>query len=157
MTPQGYFNLVISEKTQFSYNKNLDEFLYFSYNNPKYNYDRLREINKQFVEASDLPFGFTHAEYRYEDGEFYLLEIGARGGGAEISSHIVPAMTGVDNYSVLIDMFTGSPIEHPVKFDEGYESRCAVLKFFDTTEKGGVVKKVKGLDFLDKHPDVLNY
>ena len=157
LTPQGYYNLVISEKTQFSYNKNLDEFLYFSYNNPKYNYNRLREINRQFVEASDLPFGFTHAEYRYEDGEFYLLEIGARGGGAEISSHIVPAMTGVDNYSVLIDMFTGSPIEHPVKFDEGYESRCAVLKFFDTTEKGGVVKEVKGLDFLQNHPDVLSY
>ncbi len=157
LTPHGYYNLVISEKTQFSYNKNLDEFLYFSYNNPKYNYDRLREINKQFVEVSDLPFGFTHAEYRYENGEFYLLEIGARGGGAEISSHIVPAMTGVDNYSVLIDMFTGSPIRHPVKFDEGYESRCAVLKFFDTTEHGGVVKQIKGLDFLENHPDVLDY
>ena len=157
LTPQGYYNLVISEKTQFSYNKNLDEFLYFSYNNPKYNYDRLREINKQFVEASDLPFGFTHAEYRYENGEFYLLEIGARGGGAEISSHIVPAMTGVDNYSALIDMFVGKPLEHPVKYDDGYESRCAVLKFFDTTEEGGIVKEIRGLDFLEKNKDVLNY
>ena len=157
LTPQGYYNLVISEKTQFSYNKNLDEFLYFSYNNPRYDYNRLREINKLFVETSDLPFGFTHAEYRYEDGEFYLLEIGARGGGAEISSHIVPAMTGVDNYSVLIDMFTGSPIEHPVKFDKDFENRCAVLKFFDTTEQGGVVKNVHGLEFLENHPDVLNY
>lgn len=157
LTPQGYYNLVISEKTQFSYNKNLDEYLYFSYNNPNYDYDRLREVNKKFVEASDLPFGFTHAEYRYENGEFYLLEIGARGGGAEISSHIVPAMTGVDNYSVLVEMFTGSPIEHPVRFDEDYESRCAVLKFFDTTEKGGVVKAIKGLDFLQNHPDVLDY
>ena len=102
-------------------------------------------------------FVHTYPEYRYEDGEFYLLEIGARGGGAEISSHIVPAMTGVDNYSALIDMFVGKPLEHPVKFDEGYESRCAVLKFFDTTEEGGVVKEIKGLDFLDSNKDVLNY
>lgn len=157
LTPQGYYTLAISEKTQFSYNKNLDEFLYFSYNNPRFDYDRMREINKKFVEESDLPFGFTHAEYRCEDGEFYLIEIGARGGGAQISSHIAPALTGVDSYSALIDMFVGKPMEHPVTFDADYKNRCAVLKFFDTTENGGIVKAIEGLEFLENSKDVMTY
>ena len=53
-----------------------------------YDYDRLREVNNRFVELSGLPFGFTHAEYRYENGEFYLLEIGARGGGGLLSADV---------------------------------------------------------------------
>ena len=155
MTPYGHFCLAISEKQQFSYNKNLDSYLYFSYDNENYDYDRLREIDTKYVEASGLPFGFTHAEYRYENGEFYLLEIGARGGGNLISSHIVPAMTGIDNYSMLVDMFVGNPLEKTLCQDDLKTSKVAVLNFFDTTEEGGVVKSVKGLDFLGSSKDVL--
>ena len=104
-----------------------------------------------------LPFGFNHAEYRYEDGEFYLLEIGARGGGNLISSHIVPAMTGIDNYSMLIDMFLGKSVTFPVKQDELKTEKVAVLEFFDTTKSGGVVKSVSGTKFLDDSKDVLYY
>lgn len=153
----GHYCLAISEKKQFSYNQNLDESLFFSYDNPRFDYNHLRELNNRFVELSGLPFGFTHAEYRYEDGEFYLLEIGARGGGAMISSHIVPALTGIDNYKYLIDMFVGNPIEKCDISDALVYSRVAVLRFFDTTEKGGVVRRVLGTDFMNNNPHVLHW
>lgn len=155
--PQGHVCLAISEKQQFAYNQNLDESLYFSYDNPKFNYDRMREIDNAFVEASNLPFGFTHAEYKYEDGEFYLLEIGARGGGVSISSHIVPAMTGLDNYQLLIDMFVGNPINTKIDVLALKTNKVAVLQFFDTTEKGGRVKDIKGLDYLANESHILFY
>ena len=153
--PNGHVCLAISEKQQFDYNRNLDSYLYFSHDNPKYDYDRLREVNNRYVNLSGLPFGFTHAEYRYEDGEFYLLEIGARGGGNLISSHIVPALTGVDNYGLLIDMFVGNPIRIVINEAGLCNDKVAVLKFFDTTEAGGVVRNVRGTDFLKSSSEVL--
>lgn len=157
MMPDGHKSLVISEKTQFSYNKNLDNMLYFSYNNEKYDYDLLRRINDEFVINSKLPFGFTHAEYRYDNGNFYLLEIGARGGGNLISSHILPAMTGIDNYSILVDQFVTGTTSRNIDLDSIDKEKVAILSFFDTTEEGGIVKSIKGVDFLDNLPDILYY
>ncbi len=157
MTPYGHICLAISEKQQFSYNKNLDSDLFFSYYSDKYDYDLLRKIDTTFVEASGLKFGFTHAEYKCEDCVFYLLEIGARGGGNRISSHIVPAMTGIDNYDMLIDMFTGKDIAPIPAQSQLATDKVAVLTFFDTTEVGGKVVAVEGLDFLSANPNILDY
>ena len=44
--------------------------------------------------------------------------------------------------------------------DYSYEklsSRCAVLHFFDVPGKGGVVKEIKGLDFLDSLSEQVMY
>lgn len=153
--PDGHVCLAISEKEQFEYNRNLDSYSYFSYDNPKYDYNRLREVNDRFVDMSGLPFGFTHAEYRYENGEFYLLEIGARGGGNLISSHVVPAMTGIDNYGLLIDMFVGKDVVGKIDRAQLRTDKVAVIKCFDTTERGGIVRGVMGTDFLDSRPEVL--
>ena len=155
--PQGHVSLAVSEKTQFDYNKNLDNYLFFSYDNPYYDYDRLRLINNRFVDASGLPFGFTHAEYRYENGEFYLLEIGARGGGNLISSHIVPALTGIDTYSLLIDMFVGNMVDSTIDISSLKTDKIAVLQFFDTTERGGTVKDIQGLEWMDSKEEILYY
>lgn len=155
--PSGHVSLAISIKSQFSYNQNLDDKLYFSYKHDDYDYDLLRKINNQFVDQTDLPFGFTHAEYRYENGTFYLLEIGARGGGNLISSHIVPAMTGIDNYSILIEQFTSGTTEQQIDLEGINKDKAAALIFFDTTEEGGVVEKVDGVEFLANHPDILYY
>lgn len=153
--PDKHVCLAISEKQQFDYNRNLDSYLYFSYDNPLYDYDRLREVNNRFVELSGLPFGFTHAEYRYENGEFYLLEIGARGGGGLLSSIIVPALTGLDNYDILIDMFVGNKVTKVIDEKKFKNNKIAVVKFFDTTEEGGVVKAIKGTDFLNSTKEIL--
>ena len=81
--------------------------MFFSYDNDKFDYDLLRKVNDEYVNKTGLPFGLTHAEYKYEDGKYYLIEIGARGGGNLIGSHIVPLISGVDNYTYLIEKTLG--------------------------------------------------
>ncbi|MBR5443784.1 MAG: ATP-grasp domain-containing protein [Paludibacteraceae bacterium] len=156
-TPQGHKSLIISEKKHYAHNENIAYELFFSHDNPKFNYDQLRQTNDNFVNLSGLPFGLTHAEYKYENGEFYLIEIGARGGGNLISNLIVPCMSGYDNYEALIKMALGdSNIKEPT-IEPKLLNRCAVLEFFDAPSNGGVVTAIEGEDFLKTNPNILAY
>ena len=81
MTPHGHRSLAISEKQHFDYNENVASQLLFDNENDKYDYGQLRKVNDHLVNLTGIPFGLTHAEYKYSDGMFYLIEIQARGGG----------------------------------------------------------------------------
>lgn len=156
-TDKGHVSLAISEKRHYSYNENIACSLYFSYDNSNYDYDELRRVNDLFVELSGLPFGLTHAEYKYSDGKFYLIEIGARGGGNLISAKIVPVLSGVDNYNYLINKTLGQETEEDITISDKYKSRCAILQFFDTAGKEGVVKEIKGEEFLKSCERIMEY
>lgn len=156
-TPNGHTCLAISEKKHYAYNENIAYELFFSHDNPNFDYDLLRKTNDQYVNLSGLPFGLTHAEYKFQDGQFYLIEIGARGGGNLISAEIVPCMSGYDNYEALIKMALGEKdIKEPTIAPE-LKNRCAVLEFFDAPGKGGVVKAIEGEELLKNNPNVLSY
>ena len=156
-TPQGHTSLVISEKKHYAYNENVAYELFFSHDNPNFDYDLLRRTNDKFVDLSGLPFGLTHAEYKFQDGQFYLIEIGARGGGNLISAEIVPCLSGYDNYEALIKMALGEKdIQEPAIMPK-LRNRCAVLEFFDAPGKGGVVKSIEGEEFLKNNQNVLSY
>lgn len=156
-TEYGHTSLVVSEKKHYSYNENIAYELFFSHLNPNFDYEKLRKTNDRFVDLSGLPYGLTHAEYKYQDGEFYLIEIGARGGGNLISAEIVPCLSGYDNYEALIRMALGEPVGEKPQVKPELMCRCAVLEFFDSPEKGGVVREIKGEDFLRNHGNVLSY
>lgn len=156
-TPQGHTCLAISEKKHYAYNENIAYELFFSHDNPNFDYDLLRKTNDQYVNLSGLPFGLTHAEYKFQDGQFYLIEIGARGGGNLISAEIVPCISGYDNYEALIKMALGEKdIKQPSIAPE-LQNRCAVLEFFDAPGKGGIVKAIEGEELLKNNPHVLSY
>ena len=90
------------------------------------------------MELSGLPFGLTHAEYKYRNGKYYLMEIGARGGGNLISAYIVPLVSGVDVYDYLIDKTLGKRCKENIVVSEKAMKRRAVLNFFDTNGKKGL-------------------
>lgn len=150
-----HYSLAISEKKHYAYNQSIASELFFSYSSPSFDYDRLRETNDRLVELSGLPFGLTHAEYKFENGDYYLVEIAARGGGTRISSHIVPLLTGVDNYRILIEDVLGR--RDAARFftaPKPYE-RCAVLKFLDSGAEGSVVHSIEGRQEVLANPRVL--
>ena len=155
-TPQKHYSLAVSEKKHFAHNKNIASELYFTHSNNFYDYDLLKQTNDLFVNLSGLEFGLTHAEYKYEDGVFYLIEIAARGGGNLISSHIVPFMSGFDNYEYLINCCLGDITSPIVKINGGDLQRAAALKFFETPSRGGRVKEIVGLEHLN-NKDVVTY
>lgn len=156
-TPHGHYTMAISEKKHFAHNESIANELLFSHYNPNFDYDKLRATNDAFVMKSNLQFGFTHAEYKYEDGEFYLIEIAARGGGNMISSCITQFMTGYDTYRYLVECATGNVHDADFSLRSEYKERSAVLKFFETPNGGGKVREIKGLDYLDNEPDIKHY
>lgn len=156
-TPNGHYTMAISEKKHFAHNESIANELLFSHYNPNFDYDKLRATNDAFVLKSNLQFGFTHAEYKYEDGDFYLIEIAARGGGNMISSCITQFMTGYDTYRYLVECATGKVHDADFSLRPEYMERTAVLKFFETPNGGGKVREIKGLDYLDNEPDIKHY
>lgn len=150
-TANDYYVTAISKKNHFPYNPSIAQELLFSNYDDQYDYDALRSLNKQMVLSMGLEFGLTHAEYKYMDGQFYLIEIAARGGGTKISSDIVPVMSGYDSNRIFIHMLLGitEPINICYKKDI-----CAVLGFFDFAP--GKIKSVKGLETAKQLPGILD-
>lgn len=135
-----YYVTAISKKEYFSHNPNIARELLFSNDDDEFDYDKLREQNRRMVLKMGLPFGLTHAEYKYMDGEFYLIEIAARGGGTKISSDLVPLMSGVNSNEVYINMLLGKEGRIEVDCDR---NRYALLGFFDFHP--GKVAGIEGL------------
>ena len=156
-TPNGHYTLAISEKKHFKHNVNIASDLLFTHKHKDFDYEKLKKQNDSFVLASDLKFGFTHAEYKYEDGEFYLIEIAARGGGNMISSLITQYMSGYDTYKYLINCYLGNITEETFEIKDEFLNRASILKFFKTPNGGGKVADIKGLEILENEPDVVKY
>lgn len=156
-TPEHHYTLAISEKKHYKHNENIANELLFTHNNENYDYEKLKKINDLFVMSSPLGFGLTHAEYKYEDGEFYLIEIAARGGGNLISSVIAKYMSAHDTYEYLINCAIGNISSPEFAIRNSYVNRASVLKFFNTPQGGGKVKDILGIDFLENEKDVVDY
>lgn len=156
MTPQGHRCLAISEKKHYAYNENVAYQLLFDNENKHFDYAELRKANDQLVDLTGIPFGLTHAEYKFCNGKFYLIEIQARGGGNFIATDIVPFISGIDSYKEQLKW----AVEDEVNIEYSYDSlsqRCSVLHFFDVPGKGGAVKEIKGLDYFDSLGDQIMY
>ena len=102
----------------------------------------------------------THAEYKYEEGEFYLIEMAARGGGTRISSDIVPYISGVDNYKYLIETALGNVKnikEEELEIKKSCMERCAVLEFLDIESNGKRIKKIEGIEEILAIPQIITF
>lgn len=151
-----HYPLCISIKKMYECNKNISCQQDYSHFHEIYDYGLLREINKKLVESTGLSMGLTHAEYKYNNGKFYLIEIGARGGGSNLSAKIVPFMSGVDNYEYLLKEALGEPVSDLQVRDVDFSSdKYVVMKFFDFGE--GTVDYVENKDYLVNHPMLLDY
>lgn len=154
MNKGGHHSLAISQKSHFAYNPNIASKLFFSYDNENFDYDRLRRQNNELVERTGLKFGLTHGEYKYENGKFYLIEIAARGGGTKIASDIVPFLSGIDTYELLVKNALGESAEVDYSVIEKNKKRCAVLEFLDVESNGKKIKNISGLEQIREIKEV---
>ena len=102
---------------------------------------KTQELNKRIINGFGLTRGLTHGEYIVSDGEVYLIEIAARGGGVYISSDIIPLMTGFDTTSFIVDIATKKDVERPVISNKN-KVVCYVAFFLPE----GVVTSVEGIE-----------
>lgn len=150
-THRKHYCLATSTKEHYPHNEMVAKQLIFSQVNPEINYARLHSQHDNLIEVMGLSFGVTHAEYKYWQGNFYLIEVAARGGGTKISSDIVPLMSGIDTMEYLIRMALGEKID--VVTPDFSKIVCA-LSFFDFGN--GVVREISGLDQAKRIPGVLS-
>ncbi len=118
--------LAISEKAHYAHNPCVARLLAYPPRFPNATLDRIRKTARAVVEILGLETGLSHAEYRVREEIPYLVEVAARGGGNGIASTIVPHVSGVDTYSVVIRNLLGDNALLPQ-----IQSRAAILEFFD--------------------------
>ncbi len=152
-TEAGAETLAISEKKHYKDYPNVASQLLFTEFNPNFDYDALRNVNNSLIEAMGLPFGLTHAEYKFDKGKYFLIEIAARGGGTNISSTIAPYMSGIDSNALLIRMAFGESVGKIRRMPSN--GKCSCLEFFSFKE--GTAKQIIGDSFLQANPNVLEY
>lgn len=114
---------------------------------------RLLEYNRAVIEGFGLKQGITHSEFMMdEDGQPYLLEAAARGGGAFVSSHITKLQTGLDTADFLIDLALGEIREMPA-FGKNL-CHCGGISFYLPVGKvisTEGVEEAKALPFMCAH------
>jgi carbamoyl-phosphate synthase large subunit len=116
----------ISDKDHFAHRPEVANRITYPADLPPDTMARIREVNSAVVSALGLRTGVTHAEYMVVDGEVYLVEIAARGGGSRIHSHIAPYLAGVRIPELYLDyVMGGTPTARP----DGV-ARAANLAFF---------------------------
>lgn len=156
MTDSGHVTLAISEKEHYKHNNNIANALFFTQQNTRFDYDLLRETNNNLMNATGLPFGLTHVEYKFYEGKYYLIEMAARGGGNLISAIIAPFMANIDNYDYLINKTINPNYNCKITADIDND-RTAILKFLDLPCEGGIVKKIAGEEYLANTPEIKSY
>jgi len=149
--PSRHYTVAVSRKDFFPESLTVARSVFYSFDDPGIDYGVLKQQNDRLVEAMGLPFGLTHAEYKYHDNCFYLLEIAARGGGGMTSTHVVPAVTGYDTTGLLLQMSLGeAPAELPAPAGK---ARYASIEFFLLSS--GKIRSLSGLDEIKAVPGVI--
>ncbi|GIP19107.1 hypothetical protein J40TS1_47490 [Paenibacillus montaniterrae] len=153
MFSDRHISLAVSAKDYLKDNIAIATRLVYSHENFDFNYDCLKIQNNNLVETMKLPFGITHAEYKYKEGRFYLIEIAARGGGTKISSDIVPLVSGVDVNELLIRSALGEEIKSgDISL---MQKSVAILDFFILPT--GRVKSIIGAEEITMIPGVVDF
>lgn len=115
--------------------------------------EKLLALDKAVVEGFGLQQGLTHDEYILdeEDGEIYLLEAAARGGGTYISNSIAGLQTGIDTSEFLVNIALGRITQIP-EFRTGRCHSGYVAFYIPAGEVISVegMQEVEGLPFVEK-------
>ena len=99
------------------------------------------------VKALDLNDCAAHAEVKIQDGQAYLMEIGARLGGDFISTELTHLSTGIDMVAAAIDVALGiEPDLEPKTAPQG-----VAIRYF--TPVPGIVRAIEGYDCINR-PEV---
>ena len=105
---------------------------------------KLKEGAIAGCKALELTNCAAHCELKVQNGEVYLMEIGARMGGDFISTELTHLSSGIDMVAATIDVVLGvEPNLNPVE-----EKHGVAIRYF--TPKPGIVKAFEGEEMLER-------
>ena len=151
-TIDRHYSLAIAHKTNFAHNPMVASELIYAPAAEDMDSETLKQQHNVMVEEMGLRFGITHAEYVFSQGRFVLVEVAARGGGNNISSHVVPAISGVNVNELLIRMSLGERVRSLNLCANA--SAFVGLCYFNF--ESGAVRAVSGVETVRARPGVLD-
>jgi biotin carboxylase len=149
-TSRRHYTLAVARKKGFAHNPLVTAEIIYSPATEDMDFEALKQQHNTMVEEMGLPFGITHAEYIFSEGRFVLCEVAARGGGSNISSNIVPAISGIDVNELLIRMSLGEKVGSLAPSVNGVP--FVGLGFFNF--ESGTARAVSGVETVRALPGV---
>jgi biotin carboxylase len=149
-TANRHYSLAVSRKKGFAHNPMVASEIGYSPTDDQLDFQALKQQHDNMIEEMGLRFGITHAEYIFSQGRFVLVEVAARGGGNHISSHIVPAISGINVNELLIRMSLGETVDSLTPRTNGFS--FVTLAYFNF--ESGIVREVCGVETVRALPGV---
>ncbi|MGN7241039.1 ATP-grasp domain-containing protein [Priestia megaterium] len=109
----------------------------------------IENLVKNAIQALGIKEGPTHTEVIVTKQGPKIVEVGARLGGDNITTHLVPYATGVDMVKACIEIALGNKptLNQSIK-------RASAIRYFKTKE--GKIKDIMGVDCAKSTPEVRN-
>ncbi|MFI3224599.1 ATP-grasp domain-containing protein [Streptococcus suis] len=102
--------------------------------------EKIMEVAVAANKAIGINSGPSHTEIKLTEAGPKVVEIGARLGGDNITTKLVPLSTGIDLVEICIRIAIGEEPEIPKSFQRG-----AAIRYF--RQQNGVLQDIKGLEF----------
>ena len=104
-------------------------------------------VVKKTVQAIGIDYSPSHTELKITPDGPKVVEIGARMGGDNITTHLVPLSTGIDMVAACIDIALGQPVKPYI-----LKPNNAAIRYFQPP--AGVIRSICGVDEARKLPGV---
>lgn len=104
---------------------------------------QISDVAKRAIKAIGIENGPSHTEIKVTKDGPKIVELGARLGGDNITTSLVPLSTGINMVECCIKIALGEKPDIEHKFSKG-----SAIKYFDTPI--GVLKNIKGVEEAEK-------
>ena len=107
------------------------------------NVKAIRDLAKRAVKAVGIENGPAHVEIMLTENGPKMIELGARMGGDNITTHLVPLSTGIDMVKATIQVALGEKPDIVPRFEKG-----SAIRYFK--ELYGVISDIKGISAVEQ-------
>lgn len=118
-------------------------FVEIGHSQPSQFSEKIKEQISQVAIAANRAIGIkngpSHTEIKVTKDGPKIVELGARLGGDNITTHLTPLSTGVDMVEACIKIALEMPVDIEKKYNKG-----SAIRYFLTTE--GIIKNINGIE-----------
>ena len=107
------------------------------------NVGKITSLAKRAVKAVGIENGPAHVEIMLTENGPKMIELGARMGGDNITTHLVPLSTGIDMVKATIQVALGEKPDIRPKFEKG-----SAIRYFK--EQYGVISNIEGVSAAEQ-------
>lgn len=107
------------------------------------NVEKIRNLAKRAVKAVGIENGPAHVEIMLTENGPKMIELGARMGGDNITTHLVPLSTGIDMVKATIQVALGEKPDIEPKFEKG-----SAIRYFK--EQFGMLSNIEGVSVAEQ-------